>query len=177
MNHTLLLNAGFEPLRIVSWQRAFVLIFQGKVEILEEYSVVVRSVAQSFKVPAVVRLNRYVQLKRHHIGVRFSRTNLYARDEYTCQYCLSRFPEKDLTLDHVVPVVRGGRKTWDNIVTACMRCNQKKGDRAPEQVGMQLNQKPKVPQWIPGLIGNVYTKTAPPIWEPYLTSNLTVPPK
>ena len=82
MHHTLLLNAGFEPLRVVSWQRAFILIFQNKVEILEEYSSAVNTVNRSFKNPAVIRLRRWVNLKKQGPVIRFSRANLYARDEY-----------------------------------------------------------------------------------------------
>jgi 5-methylcytosine-specific restriction endonuclease McrA len=167
-NTVLLLNAGYEPLRIVSWQRAFVLVFQGKVEILEEYKISVHTVTRQFKVPAVIRLRRWIHLKRQAPVIRFSRANLYERDEYRCQYCHKRFPEKELTLDHVVPVVRGGKKTWENIATACIRCNQRKGDRTPEEAGLKLLKRPQLPHWLPGTFGSVRTKTAPEIWFPYL---------
>ena len=107
MKNTLLLNAGFEPLRVVSWQRAFVLVFQNKVEILEEYSSAIRTVNTQFKIPAVIRLRRWVNLKRNAPVIRFSRANVYARDDFRCQYCYQRFSERELTLDHVKPVVRG----------------------------------------------------------------------
>lgn len=168
MTKTLLLNAGFEPLRIVSWQRAFVLIFQGKVEILEEYGAFVNTVSRQYRVPAVIRLRRWINTKRQGPIIRFSRANLYARDEYRCQYCYKKFPEKELTLDHVLAVVRGGKKTWENIVTACIRCNQKKGDRLPHEAGMTLLNHPKIPNWLPGLVGSVKTTSAPEIWGPYL---------
>jgi len=166
--NTLLLNAGYEPLRVVSWERAFIMIFQGKVEILEEYTTAVSTVSRTFKIPAVIRLRCWVNLKRQAPVIRFSRANLYARDEGKCQYCLKRFPDRELTLDHVLPVVRGGKKTWENIVTACIRCNQRKGDRKPEEVGMQLHRKPVRPQWLPGLLGSIRTFGAPNLWEPYL---------
>jgi len=172
MQNTLLLNAGYEPLRVVSWQRAFVLIFQGKVEILEEYGTAVSTVSRQYKVPAVVRLRRWVNLKRQGPVIRFSRANLYARDEGRCQYCHKRFPEKELTLDHVLPVVRGGRKTWENIVTACMKCNQKKGDRLPEEANMRLLNRPQMPHWLPGMCGSIRTVAAPQLWEPYLVLSL-----
>jgi 5-methylcytosine-specific restriction endonuclease McrA len=168
MKNTLLLNAGYEPLRIVSWQRAFVLIFQGKVEILEEYSAAIRTISRQFKIPAVIRLRRWVNLKRQVPVIRFSRDNLYARDEGRCQYCYKRYPERELTLDHVLPVVRGGKKTWENIVTACIRCNQKKGDRIPEEAGMKLLRRPHMPHWLPGMVGTIRTTSAPELWEPYL---------
>ena len=94
MQKTLLLNAGFEPLRIVSWQRAFALIFQGKVEILEEYGTAIHTVSREFKIPAVIKMRRWVNLKKHLPAIRFSRVNVYTRDEYRCQYCLIIFPEK-----------------------------------------------------------------------------------
>ncbi len=168
MTHTLLLNAGYEPLRIVSWQRAFILVFQEKVEILEEYNDAVRSVSQHFRIPAVVKLRRWVNLKRQAPIIRFSRANVYARDENRCQYCYKKFPERELTLDHVHPVVHGGRKTWENIVTACIRCNQKKGHHKPEDVGMRLLVVPRTPQWLPGIMGSIRTQAAPQLWHPYL---------
>lgn len=168
MKNTLLLNAGFEPLRVVSWQRAFVLVFQGKVEILEEYSSAIRTVNTQFKIPAVIRLRRWVNLKRNQPVIRFSRANVYARDDFRCQYCYQRFTERELTLDHVKPVVRGGKKTWENIVAACMRCNQRKSDRTPEEAGFKLLKMPRVPHWLPGVVGSIRTKSTPDVWEPYL---------
>jgi len=169
MPSTLLLNAGFEPLRVVSWQRAFILVYQGKVEVLEEYGEMVHSVSATYKIPAVVRLRRWVNLKRQSPIIRFSRANVYARDDYRCQYCYKRFPESELTLDHVKPVVRGGKKTWENIVAACMRCNQRKSDRTPEEVGLKLLNRPRVPSWLPGLVGSIRMKAPPPLWQPYLS--------
>jgi len=169
MPTVLLLNAGFEPLRVVSWQRAFVLIFQDKVDILEEYYESVATVSVRFKIPAVIKLRRWVNLKRKMPVIRFSRANIYARDEYKCQYCHKKFAERELTLDHVKPVVRGGKKTWENIVAACMRCNQRKSDRTPEEAGFRLAKAPIAPHWLPGMLGTVRMKVAPPIWEPYLS--------
>lgn len=168
---TLLLNAGFEPLRIITWQKAFVLFFQEKVEVLERYDLVVRSVQTQHEVPAVVRLRRWVSLKRQAPAIRFCRANVYARDNYRCQYCHKHFSERELTLDHVIPVVRGGKKTWENIVTACLRCNQRKSDRTPEQVGTPLLQKPTVPRWLPGTFPGIFMgrKEPPEVWQPYLT--------
>ncbi len=168
MQNTLLLNAGYEPLRIIGWQRAFVLLFQGKVEILEEYGTSVHTPTVAYPVPAVVRLNRWVNLKRQSPIIRFSRANVYLRDDHRCQYCYLKFAERELTLDHVLPVVRGGRKTWENIVAACIRCNQRKGDRRPEEVGLRLLRLPTVPKLLPGMAVTVRTKGHPEIWEPYL---------
>lgn len=169
MQKTLLLNAGFEPLRVVSWQRAFSLIFQGKVEILEEYRSKIRTVSSEYKVPAVIRMRRWVNLKKHAPVIRFSRANVYARDDFRCQYCYLIFSEKDLTLDHVHPVVHGGKKTWDNIVTACIRCNQKKGHQSVEESGFVLFKRPKRPQWLPGILRTVRAKEEQEVWAPYLS--------
>lgn len=173
MTNTLLLNAGFEPLRVVSWQRAFILVFQGKVEILEEYGSTINTVSKQFKIPAVIRLRRWVNLKRQQPIIRFSRANIYARDENRCQYCYKKFSDKDLTLDHVKPAVRGGKKTWENIVAACIRCNQKKSDRTPEEAGMKILNKPRVPSWLPGLFHTIQTRSMHELWEPYLLLSLT----
>lgn len=167
-NNTLLLNAGYEPLRIIGWQRAFVLLFQGKAELLEKYGVSIHTVDNEFPVPAVLRLNRWVNLKRQSPVIRFSRANVYLRDDFRCQYCYQRYSEKELTLDHVLPVVRGGKKTWENIVAACIRCNQRKGDRRPEEVGLKLLRMPHVPKFLAGLAVSSRSKGHPEIWEPYL---------
>lgn len=172
METCLLLNAGFEPLRVVDWRRAFCLVFQDKVEILEEHTTVVRSVSSQFRLPAVIRLRRWVNLKRRPPIIRFSRSNIYLRDEYTCQYCAKKFTERQLTLDHVLPVVRGGRKNWENIVTACMPCNQRKGDRTPEEMGHKLLRTPQAPRWLPGKLGLARQRGMPKVWERYL-ANLT----
>jgi 5-methylcytosine-specific restriction endonuclease McrA len=168
MQNTLLLNAGFEPLRIIGWQRAFVLLFQGKVEILEQYGASIRTVDKVFPVPAVVRLHRWVNLKRQMPVIRFSRQNVYLRDDHRCQYCYVKFPERELTLDHVMPVVRGGKKNWENIVSACIRCNQRKGDRKPEEVGLKLLRLPRVPKLLPGMAVTIRSTGQPELWEPYL---------
>src|SRR5262245_29430931 len=131
MGHALVLNASFEPLHVVSWQRAIQLLFQGKVEVIEESDREVRTVRFTIKVPAVLRLLQYVPLARKKQLVRFSRTNIFLRDSNVCQYCGGKFNKSYLTLDHVIPIVQGGRKCWENIVTACKPCNQKKGGRTP----------------------------------------------
>lgn len=149
MSHALVLNASFEPLHIVTWQRAIQLLFQGKVEVVEESDHEVRTVRFTIKVPAVLRLLTYVPLSKRKELVRFSRVNIFLRDQGRCQYCGTRSHKSHLTLDHVIPIVQGGKKCWENIVTACKSCNQKKGGRTPSQAGMQLIRKPKKPTWLP----------------------------
>ena len=99
MELTLLLNATYEPLRVVHWQKAISLLWQGKVEVLEFYDRDVRGVSITFKLPAVMRLLKMVKLKDSHRAVKFSRINIFTRDGYTCQYCSVKFRTEELTFD------------------------------------------------------------------------------
>lgn len=147
MYYTLVLNASYEPLKIVTWERAITLFFNEKVDVLEVYEDnPIQTSAYPFKRPAVVRLRERCAWRVGH--AKFSRVNLYLRDEYTCQYCGSEFSPRDLTFDHVMPRSRGGRTTWKNIVAACKPCNQRKGDLTPDEAEMPLIQKPSVPRWL-----------------------------
>ena len=143
---TLVLDRGYQPHRIISWQRAVLMLFDGKVEVVEEYEEDIRSVSISIKMPAVVRLLRAVQSQR---GVKFSRMNVATRDDFRCQYCERRLPLSKLTYDHVVPRSQGGRTHWENIVMACQTCNRVKAGRTPEQAGMRLLKEPRRPKWLP----------------------------
>jgi len=126
MEQTLLLNASYEPLKIVHWRKAITLFCQGKVEVISVYDREIRAVSISFKLPSVIRLLRYIKIRRRFDYVPFSRANIYARDNHCCQYCGDAFPTSELTFDHVVPVAHGGRKDWENIVTCCVTCNRTK---------------------------------------------------
>lgn len=161
----LLLNASYEPLKTISWQRAMVLAVNDKIEVLEHYpDFKIRSATQEFPTPAVARLLARVRWNRW--DVKFSRPNIYKRDAYTCQYCRRQMSAHRLTFDHVVPRSRGGPTTWQNITTACKTCNQKKGNRTPEEAGMPLLAKPYIPrvsQW-----GRIDARPAHKLWTPYL---------
>lgn len=163
---TLLLTQSYEPVKVISWQRALTLLTLGKVEVVEEYDGFVRSPTLVIKIPAVVRLLRV--FKRFRKPVKFSRVNIYGRDDYTCQYCGNKKRLADLTYDHVVPRAQGGKTTWMNIVTACQTCNLKKGDRTPEQAGMRLRKQPTQPQAMPALAIQVSRKSVPDAWRDYL---------
>ncbi|MBN21655.1 MAG: HNH endonuclease [Bdellovibrionaceae bacterium] len=165
---SLVLNASFEPLNIVSWQRGIQLLFQGKVEVIEESDEEIRSVSITMKIPSVLRLIEYVPLKRKTHTVRFSRENIFLRDSYKCGYCQKKFTKKYLTLDHVVPVVQNGRKTWENIVTSCMTCNQKKGGRTPREARMKLHITPREPKWLPATTLQLGISFTPKKWKIYL---------
>lgn len=164
---SLLLNASYEPMKIVSWQKALILWFQGKVEILEYHSVFARSVSSSFQLPSVMRLKNYVRPRRFG-AVRFCRENVYIRDNFTCQYCGVRHSAKTLTLDHVIPASKQGPKNWTNVVTACRSCNQKKANRTPSTAKMPLLTEPIVPHSLPSLELDSENQQLPGSWHQYL---------
>ena len=133
--------------------------------------VVARSVTLIIKVPAVVRLLR--SFRRHARPVKFSRVNIYARDNYKCQYCGKKASISELTYDHVVPRSHGGRTEWTNIVTCCVDCNRKKGGRTPDQAGMRLLKPPKRPDYLPNVVSiTIGVKTAPEAWRDFLYWNV-----
>ena len=148
----LALNASFEPLTIVSVRRAVRLVLDGKAEILEKDELRrFRSEQHSVPWPSVIRLVRYV-----HVPKRFRRqvtnTFLFARDHYSCQYCGKHRSElrgrQFLTRDHILPRSRGGGNTWDNVVTSCSPCNNRKGGRLPAEAGLRLLSKPTEPNYV-----------------------------
>jgi 5-methylcytosine-specific restriction endonuclease McrA len=163
---TLMLSQAYEPVKVISWRRAVTLLSLGKVEIVEEHDCFVRSPTIVIKIPAVVRLLR--AFKRFRKLVKFSRINIYARDNYTCQYCGAKKRIADLTYDHVTPRSQGGKTTWTNIVTSCAICNRQKGGRTPEQAGMTLRKKPVVPSWVPVVTISVNGDNTPDSWRDYL---------
>src|SRR2546422_3315068 len=146
MDLTFLLNATSEPLRVVNWQKAITLLWQGKVEVLEVYDREIHGVSISFKLPAVMRLLKMVKLREAHRSVKFSRINIFTRDGFRCQYCRRKFRTEDLTFYHVIPIAKGGNKTWENIVTACWGCNNRKSGRMPEEAGQDLKWQPPQPE-------------------------------
>lgn len=147
MQSALLLNSSFEPLRVITWQRAITMFFLGKVEIIEEYDHDIRSVSLAIKAPAVVRLLSYT--KRFRGAPPLSRANIFTRDNFECQYCSTTLRAAEATLDHVIPRSRGGVTSWTNIVTCCTRCNRKKGGRTPTEARMPLKNNPVQPDWLP----------------------------
>lgn len=139
----LVLNQDYSPLMVCSVERAFVLVFLNKSEMIRSANGhKIHSITRSFPMPSVIRLNRYVQAP--YKGVNLTRQNIFKRDGFQCQYCGTK---KDLTLDHVIPSSKGGPHSWTNLVTACKRCNAKKGDYTPEQAGMALAFKPYKPSY------------------------------
>lgn len=166
MENVLLLNASFEPLRVINWHRALTLLFSGKVEVLEEYAREIHSVSLTIRLPAVVRLYTLIRVKPS--GVKFSRQHIYARDGYACQYCGSRPPLHELTYDHVIPRALGGPTDRTNIVTCCIVCNRRKGGKPLEQSGLQLRHKPRKPSWGPYIVMSIGLRNTPEPWREYL---------
>lgn len=166
MERTLLLNATYEPLMVIDWRRAVSLVFLGKSDVLAEHDRKIRSVSAHMRIPSVVRLRERV--RRSEPVIRFSRTNVYARDGHRCQYCGGRFPNAQLTFDHVVPRSRGGQTNWVNIVTCCVDCNRVKANRTPAEAGMTLLNRPVRPSTLPEIDKGLGGKNPPESWSFYL---------
>jgi 5-methylcytosine-specific restriction endonuclease McrA len=163
---TLLLTPWYSPHKVISWQDAVCLVWQRKAEVLAEYDETLRSPSIEMKMPAVLRLTTALgQIKR---GVKFSRVNVFTRDNFTCQYCLARKQERELNYDHVVPRHQGGKTHWENIVASCYRCNSTKRNRTPEEAGMKLRQRPVRPKTLPLSTVNIDLQKAHPLWKDYL---------
>jgi len=125
-------------------QRAFLLIYLKKAEMLNAANdQFLRTVSKSFPMPSVIRLYNYISLP--YRGVVMTRHNIFKRDKHECQYCGTSI---DLTLDHVVPRSRGGRSSWKNLITACKRCNTRKGDYTPQEAEMKLRNQPYKPSYV-----------------------------
>ena len=162
---TLLLTPWMMPHKIISWQTAITMSFLGKVEVLEEYDEDIKSPTFAMKAPSVVRLKRPIGgMKR---GVKFSRINVFARDDFRCQYCGAKRTIGDLNYDHVVPRVQGGKTVWENIVTSCYDCNSRKRGRTPEQAGMKLLRVPVKPKALPMTTVIPRHGRIPEVWSPY----------
>jgi len=170
MEQVLLLNITFEPLKVINWKKAIIMLTLGKVEVLEEHNREIHSVSFAIKLPAVIRLLRFV--RRPKTPVKFSRQNIYIRDNYKCQYCGSKLPPAELTWDHVLPRARGGKTEWENIVTCCIDCNRGKGGRFPSEASMTLIRKPSRPEWLPILKITLGFKHMPQTWRDYIYWNV-----
>lgn len=142
-SRVLVLNQDFSPLMVCSVERAFVLVYLNKSEMIRTANGhQLRTISRSYPMPSVIRLNRYVHAP--YKGVTLTRQNIFKRDNFECVYCGTR---RDLTLDHVIPSSRGGSHTWTNLVTACKRCNTRKGDFTLEEAEMSLRQNPFKPSY------------------------------
>ena len=162
MPGALILNATYEPLSVVSSRRAVVLVIRNKAVVLERQDEVWSSESNSYPVPSVVKLTRFVHVP-YQRTVPVTRRAVFGRDEHTCQYC--RGPAE--SIDHVIPKSRGGLNTWDNVVAACRRCNVRKGSRLPSEANLTLLRHPEPPKrygWIYASAGY----RLDPVWNRYL---------
>ncbi len=163
--HVLVLNRVFQAVQITSARRALTLLYKGQVKAVDsEYRTYdfenwadipvpgdderfVRTPSRNILIPHVVQLLVFDRLPRQE--VKFSRGNIYLRDGNRCQYCGKKFSSSELSLDHVVPISRGGKSTWENVVCACLPCNVKKGNKLLTETGLQLKRQPVRPKWHP----------------------------
>jgi 5-methylcytosine-specific restriction endonuclease McrA len=168
--HVLVLNRSWIAINVATARRALALLYQGHARVVHprDYSLhefdawctlsrreymknpdcrVVHTPTQPIVIPEVILLTVFNEFIRHEI--RFSRTNIFTRDQHRCQYCGAQPDKNDLTLDHVIPRSRGGGDSWENLVLACARCNVKKSNRTPEEANMHLIKQPSAPRWLP----------------------------
>lgn len=160
----LILNQDYSALSICSVPKAFLLVYLNKAELVAESELYkLHTVRAEFPMPTVIRLHRYITLP--YKGVMLTRQNIFKRDSHRCQYCGTH---EELTLDHVMPKSRGGKTNWDNLATACKRCNSRKGDFTPEEAQMKLRQRPYKPSFLVFL--RDFSGSIDDSWMPFLSS-------
>jgi 5-methylcytosine-specific restriction endonuclease McrA len=168
----LVLDSRYEPVKVVTMELGFVLLYAGRVTSILDSERVLNGVSRVWKVPWIVRLEGCRPRSKRLNGPRFSRQNIYLRDGFRCQYCQCSGLSSNLTLDHLLPSAKGGKTTWENIVTACKACNMKKGAKTIEELGIKLQRPPSRPQLHPTALFplryGITTKNSPPVWLPYL---------
>lgn len=176
MSKVLVLNNSNEPLNVCSWSRAMAMIAAGKVDVVDYAQPALGNSSGTAQTddgsapahPAVIRLKRYVHVP--HLRLAPSRRNIFHRDGYACRFCGGHGKGVVLTLDHITPRCQGGKNTWENLATACSRCNGKKGGRNLEQSGMQLKPVAARPKDPNAFRVSVYIKIgqADPSWQKYI---------
>lgn len=159
----LILNQNYEPMSVINVKKAIVLLYLGKVELIEAYEGrEVHSVSMAMPFPSIVRLAFYVRIPFKKIIL--SRKNILRRDGHRCQFCGRG--DLALTVDHIVPLSKNGEDSWENLVCACVKCNNKKGNHTPEEAGMPLLRRPRRPNhvtFISHFVGRMDER-----WKPYL---------
>jgi 5-methylcytosine-specific restriction endonuclease McrA len=162
----LILNQNYEPMSVISARKAVVLLYLGKAEMIaSQDGKRVRAVSMSMPFPSIVRLSVYVHVPYKRIIL--SRKNILRRDAHRCQFCGRG--DLPLTVDHVVPLSRGGEDTWENLVCACVECNNRKGDRTPEEARMPLRRTPRRPNHVTFI--RHFVEALDERWKPYLFLN------
>lgn len=177
----LVLNRSYLPVNVTSVRRALCLLYQDVARAVDaQYRTFdfaswadlaahedsIGLVGRAIRVPRVILLTAFDRVPRRH--VRFSRYNIYARDQNRCQYCGRQFPRTELNLDHVIPRSRGGLSVWENVVCSCHRCNRLKGGRSPAEAGMRLVRQPFRPQWTPFML-ETFSLRRYREWMPFLS--------
>ncbi len=160
--NVLILNQDYQPLNVVNVRKSLMLIVLEKADLLHDYpNRKIRTISYDYQYPSVIRLRRYARIPYKYIVL--SRKNVLKRDGMRCQYCGSG---RDLTIDHVIPKSRGGSDSWDNLVAACNKCNNRKGNKTPKEASMTLLSKPYRPSHIVFL--RDYVGSIEDTWKPYL---------
>lgn len=159
---TLVLNAGYEPLSVVSDRRALLLVATGKASVLEDAGDPMRSPTRAWGRPLVILLHQYIRVP-HTDAAPVSRKGVLRRDGHRCAYCGAHAT----TVDHVRPRSRGGENSWENLVACCLRCNNVKGDRTPQEMNWALRWVPQPPRGAQWTVRG--TERSDPVWEPYLS--------
>lgn len=167
MGQVLVLDAGYQPLQRVEWEKAIVWVLDRVVEVVDEHpDRYIRTVNWQVKMPSIVRMLKPISKKR---AIKFSRHNVYQRDKGRCQYCGQRVSRERFTYDHVVPRAQGGRTEWANVVVSCVADNQRKANRTPEQAGMRLRSTPVRPKKLPDRQPAMYFAPGmPESWRAFL---------
>jgi 5-methylcytosine-specific restriction endonuclease McrA len=189
LNHqVLVLNRLWQAVNVCSAKRALTLLFEGHAQVVfgmndgsfqtfdfnewtdfsqqEPHPDCIHTVSFRIRVPRVILLLFFDRLPKKE--VKFTRHNIFERDQNTCQYCGKVFDRKDLNLDHVIPRDRGGPTTWENIVCSCVPCNTRKANRTPYEAGMHLIRKPKRPKWRPFIQVNLGLNCHDSSWKHFL---------
>ena len=167
---TLVLSTAYQPMHHVRWQDAISMWFAGRVEIVSVYEDrFIKTVDDVLNVPSIVRFVKNVIKKfQFNRAIKFSRENVFIRDEGVCQYCSKQLNKHNFTLDHIKPASLGGKKVWHNIVTCCVSCNQKKGNKSLKQAGMKLLKQPVIPKKLIVNKENKFSSDVPDEWKDYL---------
>jgi 5-methylcytosine-specific restriction endonuclease McrA len=169
----LVLNSDYEPLNVCHVRRAIVLVYLGKADVLHANGEFAAQLpGEEFAMPSVVKLRHHV--KRPLPELKLSRRTVFARDNYSCQYCGST--SKDLTIDHVIPKRHGGKSTWENLVCCCRKCNMKKSDKLLHQANMRLARPPRRPRYVPYISLTKYLiGRKNEVWRNYLPAFADLP--
>lgn len=161
----LVLDCSFQPVGIISWEKAVTLLFLNKAMTVESYNSNIRSQNLSIMMPKIIRL---VNVNRRPKVSSFSKESVLFRDRHRCAYCGDKKTRRELTIDHVIPRCLGGPTKWDNVVASCHDCNSKKGGRTPKQAQMDLLWSPKDPGWDPIVILKISEDSFIDGWENYI---------